>query len=74
MKVRVRLIGQFSERLGFAEKDLEFPSAPTAAELTARVGLKGLEHVITREGLPLACEDRLKDKDRVVIAPIFSGG
>lgn len=74
MKVRVRLIGRLTQVLGFGEKDLEFKAPPTAERLIARLGLAGVDHVITREGAPLSPADRLRDGDRVVVAPIFSGG
>lgn len=74
MKIRVRLIGQFMQRFGFGEKDLLFRGTVTTGALIARLGMAKLDHVATREGLPLGAKDRLADGDRVVIAPIFSGG
>ncbi|MBI4679145.1 MAG: MoaD/ThiS family protein [Elusimicrobia bacterium] len=74
MKVRVRLIGQFMERFGFGEKELKVPSPCTTACLVSRLGMEGLDLVVTRNGLPLSPSDKLGDDDRVVIAPIFSGG
>ncbi|MFA6316481.1 MAG: hypothetical protein WC943_03610 [Elusimicrobiota bacterium] len=74
MKVRVRLIGRFTETLGFTEKDLSFRGPVTAAGLARRLCLDKVEHVATREGRPLADGDPLEDGDRVVVAPVFSGG
>ena len=74
MNVRVRLIGRFIPCVGFDEKDLQLPVGCTAAELTARLKIEEQDKIITRNGLPLQSPDQLVDGDRVVIAPIFSGG
>ena len=74
MRVRVRLIGQFMERFGFSEKELEIASPCTPADLAARLGMEGLPKIVTREGQALRSGDSIEDGDRLVIAPIFSGG
>ncbi|MBI5208450.1 MAG: hypothetical protein HY927_00590 [Elusimicrobia bacterium] len=74
MKVRVRLIGQFMERFGFGEKELEVPPPCTAGQLAERLKMGRLDKVVTRRGLALGPDDALEDGDRLVIAPIFSGG
>jgi len=72
--VRVRLIGPFIPRFGFSEKDLEVPSPCTAADLQLLLGLQGVENLMTLQGRGLKPQDALSDGDRVVVAPIFSGG
>ena len=74
MKIRVRLIGAFVPRFGFSEKELLVPFPCTAADLIARLGMQGVEHIMTRDGRGLRPSHELAEGDRVVIAPIFSGG
>lgn len=74
MKVRIRLIGCFIPRYGFGEKELEVPSPCTAGDLQALLGMQGVENLMTVQGRGLKPEDPLAEGDRVVVAPIFSGG
>lgn len=74
MKIRVRLIGQFIERFGFSEREFELAQDATAAELVKNLGMQGLPSVVSRNGESLLAGERLNEGDRVVIAPIFSGG
>jgi sulfur carrier protein ThiS len=74
VKVRVRLIGAFIPRFGFSEKELDLPSPCTAADLAARLGMEGVERVMSKHGRGVAPADLLEEGDRVVISQIFSGG
>jgi sulfur carrier protein ThiS len=74
MKIQVVLIGQFIPRLGFSEKAVKVPAPFTAGDLAARLGLGEVDKVISKNGQGIAGGEPLKDGDRVVIAPIFSGG
>ena len=74
MRIRVKLIGRFVEKFGFSEKELEAPAPFTAGDLAARLGMAGLDQIVTRSGQALCPAQSLADGDRVVIAPIFSGG
>jgi sulfur carrier protein ThiS len=74
MKVRVRLIGGFIQKLGFSEKELELPPALTVDGLLARLGLEGIPNIVSRSGIGLHAHERLVDGDRVMVAPMFSGG
>lgn len=74
MRVKVRLIGAFMSRLGFSERELEVPEGCTAGELMSRLKLRRARKFVSKDGLPVRMKDRLKDGDRVVVAPIFSGG
>ena len=74
MKIRVRLIGQFIERFGFSEREFELAQDLTAADLLKNLGMQGLPSVVSRNGESLLAGERLNEGDRVVIAPIFSGG
>jgi sulfur carrier protein ThiS len=74
VKVKVRLIGGFIQKLGFSEKELELPEEATADGLLARLGLEGIPALVSREGAGLHGHDRLKDGDRVLVSGMFSGG
>jgi sulfur carrier protein ThiS len=74
MKIQVVLIGQFIPRLGFSQKEVEVPATFTAGDLAARLGLGEVDKVIAKNGQGIASGEPLKEGDRVVIAPIFSGG
>ncbi|MBI5242391.1 MAG: MoaD/ThiS family protein [Elusimicrobia bacterium] len=75
MKVTVKLIGPLVYAAGFSEKKVRLPASASAKELLSRIGLKkNRPTIVTRSGKSLAPADALKDGDRVVIAPIYSGG
>jgi sulfur carrier protein ThiS len=74
MKIQVVLIGQFIPRLGFSEKAVEVPAPFTAGDLAAQLGLGEIDKVMAKNGQGIAGGEPLKEGDRVVIAPIFSGG
>ena len=74
MKVKVRVIGGFIQKLGFSEKELELPEPSDADGLAARLGLEGIPVLVSRDGAALDGRDRLKDGDRVLVSAMFSGG
>ncbi|MCX5795959.1 MAG: MoaD/ThiS family protein [Elusimicrobia bacterium] len=74
MKVTVRLIGGFVQKLGFAEKELELPAALSVDGLLARLGLKGIPVLVSRDGAGLHGHDEIKDGDRLLVSAMFSGG
>jgi molybdopterin converting factor small subunit len=75
MKVTVKLIGPLIYEAGFSEKKISLPRAATAGELVSRLKIeKSRPTIITRNGRAVALEDALKDNDRIVISPIYSGG
>ena len=74
MRIKVRLIGAFVQKLGFSEKEMELPEAETVEQFAARLGLKGIPHLVSRDGVGLHDHDRLADGDRVMVSAMFSGG
>jgi sulfur carrier protein ThiS len=74
MKIRVRLIGAFMHRFGFSEKELEVPEDCTAGQLVTQLGLARLPKFVSMDGKAAKLKQKLKDGDRIVVAPIFSGG
>ncbi|HAM36386.1 MAG TPA: hypothetical protein DEB40_05945 [Elusimicrobia bacterium] len=74
MRIKVRLFGHFIQRFGFTEHELEVSAPFTAAKLIARLGMEGVPHMMAKNGKAIRPSQRLKNGDRIVIAPIFSGG
>jgi molybdopterin converting factor small subunit len=75
MKVTVKLIGPFVQKLGFSEKEIDVPSATTVEELIPLVeGDKTRPKIVTRNGRAVAPGEEIKDGDRIVVSPIYSGG
>jgi molybdopterin converting factor small subunit len=75
MKVTIKLIGPFVQKLGFSEKEIDVPSATTVEELIPLVeGDKALPKIVTRNGRAVAPGEEIRDGDRIVVSPIYSGG
>ena len=75
MKITVRVTGPLARSFGFNEKELDLPPGTTAGALLASLD-PGLvrPRIVTRGGQAIAPGDPLEDGDRIVIAPIYSGG
>ncbi len=75
MKVTVRFTGPLVRKFGFSSKELDFPEAALTADLLALLGVGPTPpRIVTRAGQALAPGEPLRDGDRVVISPIYSGG
>jgi molybdopterin converting factor small subunit len=75
MKITVKIIGPFIVSAGFSEKEVELAEGATAAAVVALIKLDNPKPMImTRNGESLRLQDVLREGDRVVIAPIYSGG
>ncbi len=75
MKILVKMIGPFIYDAGFNEKDFEFSNPLSVEELLSELHLKqGRPKIIVRNGHGIGLKDQIADGDRIVIAPIYSGG
>jgi len=75
MKIIVKIIGPFIVSAGFSEKEVELAEGATAEAVVALIKLDNPKPMImTRNGESLRPQDVLREGDRVVIAPIYSGG
>jgi molybdopterin converting factor small subunit len=75
MKVTVKLIGPLIYASGFSEKEMTIPAGATAGKLLSRLKIAGNRPIIiTRNGHAIIQADALKESDRVVISPLYSGG
>jgi hypothetical protein len=75
VKITVRVTGPLARSFGFAEKDLDLSPGTTAGVLLASLDPGLLRpRIVTRCGQAIAPGDPLEEDDRIVIAPIYSGG
>ena len=75
MTVTVKLIGGVAHAAGFHEKAVALAERTTVAQLLEQVHVgKTRPTIVTRNGRAVAPSDLLEDGDRLVVAPIFSGG
>jgi sulfur carrier protein ThiS len=75
MKITVKLIGSFVQALGFSEKQMDVPSGTTADGVLNIVRVdKARPKIVTRNGRAIAPGEEVGEGDRIVIAPIYSGG
>ena len=75
VKVTVKLIGPFIQAAGFSERVLEVPEGTTPDGLVATIKLdRSRPRIVTRNGAAIGPEEPVRDGDRIVISPIYSGG
>jgi len=75
MKVQVKVIGYFIYQAGFSEKELDIPQATTAGELLSLINIKRrLPRIMMLNGKGIGPDKKLKNGDRIVIAPLAGGG
>ncbi|MCX7974003.1 MAG: MoaD/ThiS family protein [Candidatus Aminicenantes bacterium] len=75
MKVTVKLIGPFIYKAGFSEKVIDLEPGATVSKVILTLNLDSSRpHIVTRNGRAVAPTEQLEDGDRLVIAPIYSGG
>jgi sulfur carrier protein ThiS len=75
MKITVKLIGPFVNQLGFSEKEMEVVPSSTVEGLLALVGIdKARPRIVTRNGRAVAPGEEVREGDRIVISPLYSGG
>lgn len=75
MRITVKMIGPFIQAFGFSEKELDVPSGTTADSLLDLVAVdRSRPKIVTRNGRAVAPGEELREGDRLVISPIYSGG
>jgi sulfur carrier protein ThiS len=75
MKITIKLIGPFIYAAGFSEREFEVPEPATVQGLIGLVGIgQDRPRIVTCNGGAVGQLDGLRDGDRVVIAPVYSGG
>jgi sulfur carrier protein ThiS len=75
MKVTVKLVGGFIHTVGFSEKELELAPGTTVAALLATIAIDtNRPMILARNGWVIRPDEEMRDGDRIVISPVFSGG
>lgn len=75
MTVTVKLVGGLVHTLGFSERQLELPPGATVAELLDAIGAdRARPLVVGRNGWAIDTADELRESDRIIVSPVFSGG
>jgi sulfur carrier protein ThiS len=75
MNVTVKLVGGLVQVLGFSERELELPPGATVAELLDAIGADRLRPIIVgRNGWAIDAADEVREGDRILVSPVFSGG
>lgn len=75
MKITLKLIGPLIYAAGFSEKEMRLSGKATVRNVLARVKVgKNRPTIITRNGEAVTLSHALRDGDRVVISPLYSGG
>ncbi len=75
MTVTVKLVGGLVHTLGFSERELELPPGTSVAELLDAIGIdRGRRLIVGRDGWAIDLVDVVREGDRIMISPVFSGG
>ena len=75
MRITVKLIGGFVHTVGFSEKPVDVAPGTTAAQLLATLAIDPARPmIIGRNGQAIHPDDEIREGDRIVISPVFSGG
>jgi sulfur carrier protein ThiS len=75
MNVTVKLAGGLVHTLGFSERELELAPGTTVAELLDTLAIDRTRPLIVgRKGWALDLAEELREGDRILVSPVFSGG
>jgi sulfur carrier protein ThiS len=75
MKITVKLAGAFVHTVGFSQKELEVEPGTTIGDILATVAIdRARPMVIARNGHGANEDEEVRDGDRILVSPIFSGG
>jgi sulfur carrier protein ThiS len=75
MKVTVKLVGGLVQTLGFSERELELPPGTRVGELLDAIAIDRARPVIVgRNGWAIDLAEEVREGDRILVSPVFSGG
>ena len=75
MKITLKLAGGFVHTVGFSKKELDVEPGTTVADLLASIPIdRKRPMIIARNGHGAAEDEEVRDGDRILVSPIFSGG
>jgi sulfur carrier protein ThiS len=75
MKVTVKLAGGFVHTVGFSQKELDLEPGATVDDILAAIRIdRALPMIVARNGWAVPPEEQVRDGDRILVCPVFSGG
>jgi sulfur carrier protein ThiS len=75
MTVTVKLVGGLVQTLGFSERELELPAGTRVGELLDALAIDRARPVIVgRNGWAIDLAEEVREGDRILVSPVFSGG
>lgn len=75
MKVTLKLAGGLVHTVGFSRKELDVEPGTTIADILAAHAIdRGRPMVIARNGHGVGPDEEVRDGDRILVSPVFSGG
>jgi molybdopterin converting factor small subunit len=75
IQITVKIIGHLIYQSGFSESEITLSLPATPRRLLSTLNLtEERAMIITRNGKAIGLDDPVTDVDRIVIAPIYSGG
>jgi sulfur carrier protein ThiS len=75
MKITLKLTGGFAHTLGFSHRELDVESGSTVADILDAIAIdRARPMIIARNGWAVDATERLEPDDRILVAPVFSGG
>jgi sulfur carrier protein ThiS len=75
MKVTLKLAGGFVYAAGFSRRELDVEPGATIADLLDAVAVdRARPMIIARNGHGAGADEEVREGDRILVSPIFSGG
>jgi len=75
MKVTVKLVGGLVHTIGFSEREFDLSPGSTVAELLDAIAIDRIRPmIVARNGWAIDLVEEIRDGDRILVSPVFSGG
>jgi sulfur carrier protein ThiS len=75
MKVTLKLAGAFVHTVGFSRRELDVEPGATIADLLDAAAVdRARPMIIARNGHGASADEEVREGDRILVSPIFSGG
>jgi sulfur carrier protein ThiS len=75
VRITLRLTGGLAHKAGFSHKELDVEPGSTIADLLDRFAIDpAWPMIIARNGWAVDAHEQLQPDDRIMVAPVFSGG
>ncbi len=75
MKITLKLVGGFIYTVGFSHKELDVEPGTTVGDILTLIAIdRRMPMVLARNGVGVQEDEPVEEGDRVMVAPVFSGG